>query len=182
MNISTLKNKTKRAALLLLLAILSTSVARAQETITVTIDEGNNYNNFEFNMVPFSIWDNYSWTRQIYFADEIGTAGYITALSFYYDHMHYVDLIETGSFETGDFQLVPTEIDDYTKPFSFEGLRVYLKHTGINSFHGEDMVPLSESDKVLGRDLRRHRRGLGNHQLRHTLRLRRCQQSRGMLL
>ena len=145
MNTSTSKNKTKRAALLLLLALLSASVARAQETITVTIGEGND----DDPGVPFNTWSNYSWTRQIYLADEIGTAGYITALSFHYDRFHYHYWIEVGSPETGDFHIEEVDGDDYTTPFSFEGLRVYLKHTDINDFYdNHDIVPLSESDKV----------------------------------
>ena len=68
---------------------------------------------------------NYCLTQQIYDADEIGTYGIISAISFYF---------------------VPT---NGAEAFSLEGFQFYMKNVDKDVFENDtDMVPLSASDKV----------------------------------
>lgn len=70
----------KRKLLLfsLLLALMAPWTATAQET--VTIGDGTTTQNY----VPIGTYYNYSISEQLYTADEIGTAGTIQSISFYY--------------------------------------------------------------------------------------------------
>ena len=68
----------KSLLLTLLLAILAPWAAQAQET--VTIGEGTATSNSN----PIGTYYNYSITEQLYTAEEIGTAGTISSISFYY--------------------------------------------------------------------------------------------------
>ena len=68
---------------------------------------------------------NYCLTQQIYDADEIGTSGTISAISFYF---------------------VPTE---GAEAFSLNGFQFYMKNVDKEVFANDtDMEPLSASDKV----------------------------------
>ncbi len=124
MNTSTLKNKAKRAVLLLLLALLSASTVWGQETTTISIGENNS--SFDSNL-PFRFGIDYSLTQQIYTSDEIGMPGFITAISFYCKTIY--------DFHVGNY-------------FN-ERVEIYLKHTNQDGFESEsDMVPVSSSDLV----------------------------------
>ena len=74
------KNKTRlaRAAMTLLLALLTTFGAWAQTTVTIGDGTSAGY------YTPIGTYYNYSITEQLYTADEIGMAGTITSISFYY--------------------------------------------------------------------------------------------------
>jgi len=65
--------------LLLLLALLVPWAANAQQQ-TVTIGDGTTTTNTN----PIGTYYNYSITEQLYTADEIGMAGTISSVSFYY--------------------------------------------------------------------------------------------------
>ena len=87
----------KQAVLLLLIAILSASAVKAQETATVTIGylsplPGNSSNTS--NRIPLCFEYHYSLTQQIYKADEIGMSGTITSISFYSDYSVYMQNVE----------------------------------------------------------------------------------------
>ena len=132
MNTSTLKNKTKRAALLLLLALLSAYVARAQDTI-LTIGEGL-WDGVvaESTNVPFCRPAKYSMTQQIFLAEEIGTSGTISSIAFYR----------------------PERDPEHPNGGSTLGAQIYLKHTDKNAFDNPyDFVPVSASDMVFERDV-----------------------------
>ena len=64
--------------MMLLLALLVPWAAKAQTT--VTIGEGTATSNSN----PIGTYYNYSITEQLYTAEEIGTAGTISSISFYY--------------------------------------------------------------------------------------------------
>ena len=71
---------------------------------------------------PFCMNQNYSLTQQIYKPNEIGQAGAITDLAFYYN---------------------------YTEPFPMEGIQVYMKHVTKNSFdNSRDHVEVGPNDLV----------------------------------
>ena len=82
------KNKTRlaRAAMTLLLALLTTFGAWAQTT--VTIGEGTATSNTN----PIGTYYNFSITEQLYTAEEIGMAGTISSISFYYMGLAEKDL------------------------------------------------------------------------------------------
>jgi hypothetical protein len=70
--------KSKRLLLLLLMALFAPWAANAQTT--VEIGDGT----VGSNRVPIDTYYNYSFSEQLYTADEIGTAGTITSISFNY--------------------------------------------------------------------------------------------------
>lgn len=71
---------------------------------------------------PVNMYFNYSLTQQLYTPDEIGTAGTINAISFYYD---------------------------YSSSFSMSGVKLYMKNVDRTSFSSNtDMEPVSASDLV----------------------------------
>lgn len=71
---------------------------------------------------PFCMYQNYSLTQQIYKPSEVGSAGAITDLAFYYN---------------------------YTEPFPMEGIQIYMKHVTKNSFDtAYDHVKLDPNDLV----------------------------------
>lgn len=84
MKIKSLRNSTRRGrlcfVLLVLMAIVAPIAVHAQDPITVTIGEGTSTTNTN----PFGTWYNYSFAEQLYTASEIGTAGTISSISFYY--------------------------------------------------------------------------------------------------
>ena len=83
--------------------------------VTVTIGEGTT----KGHVVPVNTYFNYSLTQQIYTADEIGMAGPISSVAFYFD---------------------------YTSSFSFEGIQLYMMHTTKSSFASNtDMVALDDA-------------------------------------
>ena len=78
--------------------------------------------------LPFHMLYNYSLTQQIYTADEIGTGGEITSISFYYA---------------------------YTQKLELYNIKVYLKEVEKSSFSGpSDFVPIDEeADLVFEGDI-----------------------------
>ena len=71
---------------------------------------------------PVNMYFNYSLTQQLYTADEIGTAGTINSISFYYD---------------------------YTNSFSMDNVTLYMKNVERDAFASNlDMEPLALSDIV----------------------------------
>ena len=91
-------------SVLLLLAMAFGAVAQTEE---VTIGNGTE----SYYHLPINMWYNYSLTQQIFTAEEIGSAGTITSISFYYDYQYFFDLPEIkmymmntdkSSFESGD--------------------------------------------------------------------------------
>ncbi|MBQ2574084.1 MAG: fibronectin type III domain-containing protein, partial [Bacteroidales bacterium] len=97
--------------MLLLLMMAIGAVAQ----VTVTIGEGTT----KGHVVPVNTYFNYSLTQQIYTADEIGMAGPISSVAFYFD---------------------------YTSSFSFEGIQLYMMHTTKSSFASNtDMVALDDA-------------------------------------
>ena len=74
------KNKTRlaRAAMTLLLALLTTFGAWAQTTVEIGDGTSTGY------YTPIGTYYNYSITEQLYTANEIGMAGTISSISFYY--------------------------------------------------------------------------------------------------
>ncbi|MBP5400022.1 MAG: choice-of-anchor J domain-containing protein [Bacteroidales bacterium] len=84
----------------------------------VTIGDGTN----TYYYYPVNMYYNYSLTQQLYTADEIGTAGPINSISFYYD---------------------------YTSSFSLPAVELYMKNVSRTSFASNtDMEPVANSDMV----------------------------------
>ncbi|MCR5657763.1 MAG: choice-of-anchor J domain-containing protein [Bacteroidales bacterium] len=77
--------KRKPLLFLLLLALMAPWAAQAQTT--VEIGDGTSAGNY----TPIGTYYNYSITEQLYTADEIGTAGTITSISFYYAYVAAMD-------------------------------------------------------------------------------------------
>ena len=100
--------------LLLLLAMAFGAVAQTEVTI------GNEaYSSYE---LPTNMYYNYSLTQQIFTAEEIGTSGSISSISFYYD---------------------------YTNDFNLSGIKVYMMITDKSSFESdEDMVDMADATLV----------------------------------
>ena len=124
-----------------LLAVFSFSGARAQEIVTIGEDTGTTY------YFPIDNYFNYSCTQQIYTAEEIGIAGTIEAVSFYYNYgtaytasnvTMYMKNVERSDFSSttdcealapGDIvwtgSIAPTEAGWYTftldTPFEYDG-------------------------------------------------------------
>ena len=110
----------KTLVFLLLMAFFSPLTTNAQETVDVTIGEGMETGNY--NYYPVHTYRNYSLTEQLYTADEIGTAGTINSIGFYYV---------------------------YSEPFSMNNVTLYMKNVTRNTFANDtDMEPLSDSDIV----------------------------------
>jgi hypothetical protein len=87
-------------------------------TQTITIGEGTN----TYYYYPVNMYFNYSLTEQIYTADEIGDAGTISSVAFYYD---------------------------YTSPFSMDNITMYMKNVSREAFASNtDMEPLALGDIV----------------------------------
>ena len=85
----------------------------------VTIGEQNGSCYYYY---PANMYFNYSFGEQIYTADEIGTAGTINSISFYYN---------------------------YTSSFSMDNLTLFMKHTDKEEFaSSSDMEAMSLSDIV----------------------------------
>ena len=90
----------------------------AGETLTVTIGEGTS----TYYYYPVNMFFNYSLTEQIYTADEIGAAGTISSVAFYYD---------------------------YTNSFSMNNVTMYMKNVSREAFASNtDMEPLALGDIV----------------------------------
>ena len=110
------KNKTRlaRAAMTLLLALLTTVGAWAQTTVTI----GNLENAENDSYLPMNSLYEYSYTQQIYTADEIGMAGTITSITLWlygnanlYEMPFDIYIVETDkdAFEsTSDWVTVTT--------------------------------------------------------------------------
>ena len=107
--------KKKVFSLMMTLLLAFIGVAKAE---VVTIGEGTS----TYYYYPVNMYFNYSLTQEIYTADEIGTAGTINAISFYYD---------------------------YTSAFSMNNVTLYMKNVTRESFASStDMEPLALSDIV----------------------------------
>ncbi|MBO4615196.1 MAG: fibronectin type III domain-containing protein [Bacteroidales bacterium] len=74
-------------SVLLLLAMAFGAVAQTEE---VTIGNGTE----SYYHLPTNMYYNYSLTQQIFTAEEVGSAGAITSISFFYDYTNYFDLPE----------------------------------------------------------------------------------------
>ena len=100
------KNKTRlaRAAMTLLFALLATVGAWAQTT--VEIGDGTSADHY----TPIGTLYNYSITEQLYTADEIGMAGTISSISFYYMGIAAKDLPITVYMANVDAQDLSTGI------------------------------------------------------------------------
>ena len=111
------KNKTRlaRAAMTLLLALLTTVGAWAQTT--VTIGDGTATS----NTTPIGTLYNYSITEQLYTAEEIGMAGTISSISFYYMGIAAKDLPITVYMENVDAEDLSTGISLAEAEEVFEG-------------------------------------------------------------
>ena len=97
----------------LLLAFIG--VAKAD---VVTIGEGTT----TYYYYPVNMYFNYSLTEELYTPDEIGTAGTINSISFYYD---------------------------YSSSFSMDNVTLYMKNVTRTEFASNtDMEPLALSDIV----------------------------------
>ena len=93
--------------LLLNFLLLFTIVIGAVAQTEVTIGNGTESS----YKLPTNMYYNYSLTQQIFKAEEIGTAGAITSISFFYDYTYYFNLpgikvymmnIDKSSFESDD--------------------------------------------------------------------------------
>ena len=92
----------------------TTTVSVIMSEVGIRIGNGETYS-------PLPFYSNiYSLTSQIFYPEDVGTRGSITAISFY-------------------------PVSDY----SIEGAKVYMKHTDKNEFlSGTDFIPVTDSDKV----------------------------------
>ena len=109
--------KNKFLPLMMLLCFACFGAARAD---VVQIGSTGTYGD-----LPLKAEFPYYLTQQIYDADEIGTPGTISAISFYFTSTEYSD------------------------SFSLDGVQLYLKNVNKDVFTSDtDMVPLSASDKV----------------------------------
>jgi hypothetical protein len=87
-------------------------------TQTITIGEGTT----TYYYYPVNMYFNYSLTEQIYTADEIGDAGTISSVAFYYD---------------------------YTNSFNMDNVTMYMKNVSRDAFTSNtDMEPLALGDIV----------------------------------
>ncbi len=121
MEIKSLRNFTEKVKgcfvlFLTMMALLAPARMWGQETITIGEGTATYYN------YPINMYFNYSLTEQIYTADEIGFAGTINSISFYYN---------------------------YTYSFSLSNVTLYMKNVTRDSFSSNtDMEPLSTDDIV----------------------------------
>lgn len=105
----------KRRLLLLSMLLITWMGAVSAEEVTIGEDTNTSY------QLPVNMYYNFSLTQQIYTAEEIGTAGFIHSISFYYAN---------------------------TKSFTMDGVRVYLKEVDKSTFASNtDMVSVSDADK-----------------------------------
>ena len=111
------KNKTRlaRAAMTLLLALLTTVGAWAQTTVTIGDGTSTGY------YTPIGTYYNYSITEQLYTADEIGMAGTISSISFYYMGIAAKDLPITVYMANVDAEDLSTGISLAEAEEVFEG-------------------------------------------------------------
>ena len=104
--------------LLLNLLLLLTMAIGAVAQTEVTIGNGT----YSYYELPINMYYNYSISQQIYTAEEIGMAGSISSISFYYD---------------------------YSSSFNMPGIKVYMMNTDKSSFESEyDMVDLADATLV----------------------------------
>ena len=96
--------KRKTLLCVLLMAMFAPWTALAQET--VTIGDGTTTS----NQVPIGTYYNYSITEQLYTADEIGMAGTISSISFYYMGLAAKDLPITVYMQNVDAENLSTGI------------------------------------------------------------------------
>lgn len=87
--------------ILLLVAICFPAVMYSQEIVEIGGETLSTYN------MPIVMNRNYSFVQQIYNAEEIGIAGTISSVGFYYD---------------------------YTSPFTMPGIKIYMMHTSKSAF------------------------------------------------
>jgi len=108
----------KRWLTLVLVALFTTTTAWSQGEIVIGDEESTVTSSRE----PVNMFYHYSLVQQIYTADEIGMAGSISSISFYY----------TG-----------------TNAFSLEGMQVYMLNVDKGKFDSDtDMAPVGLGDKV----------------------------------
>ncbi|MBR4218481.1 MAG: fibronectin type III domain-containing protein, partial [Bacteroidales bacterium] len=109
--------KTSKVLLLLAMIFASLSV-HAQEPVVVSIGVGE----VDYNTYPFYTYFNYSLTEQLYTAEEIGMAGTIHSIAFFYSS---------------------------SDPFDENGVKLYMKNVTRSAFASEsDIEPLSVADLV----------------------------------
>ena len=89
--------------------------AQAQETVTIGDGTSSNYNN------PIGTYYNYSITEQLYTADEIGMAGTISSISFYYANTTARDLTITVYMKNVEAEDLSTGISLADAAIVFEG-------------------------------------------------------------
>jgi len=107
--------KKKVFSLMMTLLLAFIGVAKAE---VVTIGEGTT----TYYYYPVNMYFNFSLTEELYTPDEIGTAGTINAISFYYD---------------------------YSSSFSMSNVTLYMKNVSRESFASStDMEPLALGDIV----------------------------------
>ena len=102
---------------LMVLLFGSANFSRAE-----VVEIGDQASTLSYYYYPVNMYFNYSLTQQIYDADEIGMAGTINSISFYYD---------------------------YTSSFSMNNVTLYMKHVTKDVFASNtDMETISQSDIV----------------------------------
>jgi len=138
--------KRKSLLLLLLMALFAPFAMNAQTTVEIGDGTSAGY------YTPIGTYYNYSITEQLYTADEIGTAGTITSISFYYAYTAakdfpitvYMANVEATDLSTGisladaeevfDGTLSVTEVGwatiDLDTPFAYDGVSNLL--IGVN--------------------------------------------------
>ncbi len=105
----------KSLLIALLLALFMPWAAQAQETVTIGDGTSSNYNN------PIGTYYNYSITEQLYTADEIGMAGTISSISFYYANTTAKDLTITVYMKNVEAEDLSTGISLADAAIVFEG-------------------------------------------------------------
>lgn len=104
--------------MLLLAALMLPWATRVQDTVTI----GDTANTANYYYLPINTYFNYSLTQQLFTPEEIGGAGTINSISFYYD---------------------------YTAAFSASGVQMYMKNVTKTVFASNtDMEPISANDLV----------------------------------
>ena len=107
--------------IILLLSVLCFSVDMHSQEIVEIGDETLSTCN-----MPIVMYRNYSFVQQIYNAEEIGIAGTISSVGFYYD---------------------------YTSPFSMSGIKMYMMHTPKSAFvDHQDVIAIDSATLVYDGD------------------------------
>ena len=129
--------KKKVFSLMMTLLLAFMGVAKAD---VVTIGEGTGTTYY----FPIDNYFNYSCTQQIYTADEIGTAGIINSISFYYNYgtaytannvtMYMKNVSRSEFASTSDYE--PLALGDIVWTGAIAPTEADRKSTRLNSSHG----------------------------------------------